>query len=49
LEELAEILAGGALRLFLSRSEIIQGNRLKELDLSLKESLNELDVQLTTD
>ncbi len=43
-EELSEILARGALRLFLSITEKKQDNRLKELDLSLKESLNELDV-----
>ena len=44
MEELSEILARGVLRLFLSRGEKKQDNRLKELDLSPKESLNELDV-----
>ncbi len=44
LEELSEILARGALRLFLSRTEKKQDKRLKEVDLSLKESLNDLDV-----
>ena len=39
--------ARGALRLFLARTEKKQDNRLKEVDISLKESLNELDVQLT--